>query len=412
MSHARVTEAIEGIRRGDIVIVVDGEDRENEGDLVMAAEHASRDSMAFFLRHTSGVICAPMTGERLAALDLPQMVATNNESHGTAFTVSVDASAGITTGISASDRAHTLNLLADPTSLATSFVRPGHIFPLRGRPGGVLTRVGHTEASIDLMQLAGVHHAGVLSEIVTADKTSMALGPELRALALQYRLPMISIADLVLYRLQNERLIRPGSQARIPTAHGNFVAHSWTSIDGAVEHVALVLGDVAGGEPPLVRVHSECLTGDVFGSARCDCGGQLDDSLAAIAAEGRGVVVYLRGQEGRGIGLSRKLDAYNLQDQGLDTVDANLRLGLPVDVRTYGVGAQILMDLGVDRLRLLTNNPAKQRGLEDCGLAIVSRVPLPPRASAENVTYLRTKRDRLGHVLTATDLGLAELARG
>jgi 3,4-dihydroxy 2-butanone 4-phosphate synthase / GTP cyclohydrolase II len=397
MTHT-VTDAIEAFARGEIVVVTDDDDRENEGDLIMAAEAATPEKIAFFLQHTSGVICAALTGERADALDLPLMVSDNQEAHGTAFTVTVDLAHGITTGISAADRAQTIRALADPTVGPARFVRPGHVFPLRSRPGGVLKRAGHTEAAVDLARLAGLRPAGVLCEVVTEDKTEMARGADLAALARRHDLPQTTVAELVRQRLRNERLVRGITSARIPTAHGEFTLHAWESVIDGVEHLALVKGEVRGGDPVLVRVHSECLTGDVFGSHRCDCGAQLDDALGAIAAEGRGVVVYLRGHEGRGIGIAHKLHAYNLQDDGLDTVDANLRLGLPVDTREYGIGAQLLLDLGVERLRLMTNNPAKYEGLRGYGLEIVERVPVPPRRTPENMRYLRAKRERLGHL--------------
>lgn len=393
--------AIEAISRGEIVIVVDDEDRENEGDLIMAAEAVTPEAMAFFVRHTSGLICVSLTGERCDALGLSPMVEDNQEAQGTAFTVSVDAARGVTTGISARDRAWTIAALADPDAQADDFVRPGHVFPLRSRDGGVLKRAGHTEAAVDLARLAGLKPAGVLCEVVAPDGTGMARGPELRNLARTHGLAMVSIADLVAHRLRSERLVEHVSQARLPTRYGEFTCHAWRSALDGVEHVALVHGDVTHGEPVLVRVHSECLTGDAFGSARCDCGAQLDDALSAIAGAGCGVVVYLRGHEGRGIGLAHKIAAYNLQDAGHDTVDANLLLGLPIDDREYGIGAHILRELGVRRMRLMTNNPAKYHGLQGYGLEIVERVALPPHVTTDNVAYLRTKRERLHHVLGA-----------
>ncbi|MFC9557491.1 bifunctional 3,4-dihydroxy-2-butanone-4-phosphate synthase/GTP cyclohydrolase II [Rhodococcus sp. NPDC056960] len=399
MGIASVTAAIAAVGAGEIVIVTDDESRENEGDLIMASEAATPEKIAFFLRHTSGVLCAAITKERADNLNLPMMVEQNEESQQTAFTVTVDLAHGITTGISASDRASTLVALADPTAGPTRFVRPGHILPLRARNGGVLKRAGHTEAAVDLARLAGLQAAGTISEVVTGDKLGMAQGPELARLAAQHGLVRTSIASLIRYRLSSESLIRQIASARVPTRHGEFVCYVWESMLDGIEHVALVKGDVCGSEPVLVRVHSECLTGDVFGSDRCDCGVQLDDALRAINEVGSGVVVYLRGHEGRGIGLSRKLQAYNLQDAGLDTVDANLRLGLPVDSREYGVGAQILMDLGIQRIRLMTNNPDKYAGLSGYGLEITERVSVTPRVTPHNLEYLRTKRDRLGHLL-------------
>jgi 3,4-dihydroxy 2-butanone 4-phosphate synthase/GTP cyclohydrolase II len=399
MPGADINAAIDEIRQGGIAIVVDDEDRENEGDLIMAAEAVTAEKMAFFLRHTSGVICASLEGERLDELELPLMVGDNQEAQGTAFTVTVDLAEGITTGISAADRAATIAALAHPAMLASDFVRPGHVFPLRSREGGVLKRAGHTEAAVDLARLAGRRPAGVLSEVVTPDHQAMARGPELRRLAAEHGLPLVSVAALVRHRLRSERLVRPMAEARVPTRHGEFTCHAWESLVDGAEHLAFVRGDVSGGEPVLVRVHSECLTGDVFGSHRCDCGAQLQDSMRAIAEAGRGVVVYLRGHEGRGIGIVHKLMAYNLQDDGRDTVDANLELGLPVDTREYGIGAQILMDLGVQRMRLMTNNPAKYRGLSGYGLEITERVALPPITTKDNLRYLDTKRTRLGHLL-------------
>jgi 3,4-dihydroxy 2-butanone 4-phosphate synthase/GTP cyclohydrolase II len=394
-----VQQAVAAVGRGEIVVVTDDENRENEGDLIMAAEAATPEKIAFFLQHTSGVICTALTDARANALELPLMVADNQEAHGTAFTVTVDLAYDITTGISASDRAKTIRALADPTAGPARFVRPGHVFPLRSRPGGVIKRAGHTEAAADLARLAGLQPAGVLCEVVTEDKSGMARGTELEALARRHHLPMTSIAELVRHRLRNERLVRPVASARVPTEQGEFTCHAWESVIDGVEHLALVRGDVSGGDPVLVRVHSECMTGDVFGSLRCDCGAQLDDAIRAVSAAGRGVVIYLRGHEGRGIGITHKLQAYNLQDDGLDTVDANLRLGLPVDTREYGIGAQMLRDLGVKRMRLMTNNPTKYEGLQGYGLEIVERLHVPPRTNPDNLRYLQTKRERLGHLL-------------
>lgn len=393
-----VEAVIEEIRRGGIVIVTDDEDRENEGDLIMAADAVTTDLVAFFLRHTAGVMCVALTGDQCDRLDLSPMVARIEDPNRTAFTVSTDI-ATAATGISAAERADTVRALADSQSRPSQFVRPGHVFPLRARQGGVLKRAGHTEAAVDLARMAGRTPAGFLCEIVTADKTGMARGPELEVFARDHRLPMTSVAALVRHRLRVERLLEPIAQARLPTRYGEFSCHAWRSVIDGTEHLALSLGDVTGPDPVLVRVHSECLTGDVFGSWRCDCGPQLADAMEAIRREKRGVVVYLRGHEGRGIGLGHKLAAYNLQDAGLDTVDANLALGLPADSREYGLGAQILMELGVTRMRLLTNNPAKYSGLEGFGLEITERVALPPRQTSENCTYLATKRERMGHLL-------------
>jgi 3,4-dihydroxy 2-butanone 4-phosphate synthase/GTP cyclohydrolase II len=395
-----IEEAIAAIARGEIVVVADDEDRENEGDLIMAADAATPEAIAFFVRHTSGVICVGLTGERCDELDLPAMVVASQhtEAHGTAFTVSVDLAEGTTTGISAADRASTLRALADTEVGATEFHRPGHIFPLRARPGGVLKRTGHTEASVDLARLAGRAAAGVLCELVL-DGGEMARGADLRHFADEHGLLFVSIADLVRYRRRHEKLVEHVADARVPTAWGDFRCHSFESTLDGETHLAFVCGDAAGDEPVLVRVHSECLTGDIFASVKCDCGPQLQESMRLIAAEGRGIVVYLRGHEGRGIGISHKLRAYGLQEAGLDTVDANLELGLPVDSREYGIGAQILVELGVRNLRLLTNNPAKYGGLDGFGLTITERVPLHLEVHPEAEQYLRTKRDRMGHLL-------------
>lgn len=398
-----VEAAIAHIGAGGIAVVMDDLDRENEGDLIVAADAATPEKISFLLEHTSGVICVSIDGDRCDELMLPPMVENNTESQRTAFTVSVDARTGVTTGISAQDRSRTINLLGDPHHGPADFVRPGHVFPLRARAGGVLKRSGHTEAALDLSRLGGRSSAGVLCEIVSPDRSRMANREELLRLASDYRLPVTSVADLIRYRLRTERLVRHTGEARLPTAHGEFTCHSWRSVLDEVEHVALVCGDVSDGAPVLVRVHSECLTGDLFGSARCDCGGQLDDALRMIGAAGRGVVVYLRGHEGRGVGLSHKLAAYNLQEQGHDTVDANLLLGLPIDNREYGVGAQILMELGVQQVRLITNNPAKYSGLDGFGLRIVERIGLAPRTTRDNVAYLRTKQQRMGHLISELD---------
>ncbi len=397
MSLDRIEDAIAAIGAGGMVVVVDDADRENEGDLIMAAEKATPSAIAFIVRHTSGVVCAALTAARLRALQLPLMVADNAESQGTAFTITVDYRVGTSTGISAADRAATLRALADPRISADDFARPGHVFPLRARPGGVLERRGHTEAAVDLARAAGLGPCGVLCEIVDEDG-SMARLPSLREFASRHQLPLVSIADLVAYRRRTEPLVVGVAEARLPTRHGLFSARVYRDHAG-IEHVALVMGEVRGASDVLVRVHSECLTGDIFGSLRCDCGGQLDAALERIAAEGRGVVVYLRGHEGRGVGLTRKLDAYQLQDQGRDTVEANLDLGLPIDARSYDVGAQILTDLGVTTLRLMSNNPAKFVELEGYDLRIVGRVPLIVAPNRENLAYLRTKQIKLGHDL-------------
>jgi 3,4-dihydroxy 2-butanone 4-phosphate synthase/GTP cyclohydrolase II len=403
MTFSTIEQAVEQIAKGGMVVVVDDEDRENEGDLIMAAEFATPEAIAFFLKHTSGVICVPLLPERLAELDIPLMVTNNTESQRTAFTVTVDFKHGTTTGISAHDRAATIKALVDPTTKPEDLARPGHVLPLRYRPGGVLKRAGHTEASIDLVLLAGLRPAAVLCEIVSKDKTTMARLDELMEFSKQHNLPIVSIADLIRYRRQHERLVRQVSEATLPTDYGQFKAIVYESILDSEQHLALVKGDVKGRSNVLVRVHSECLTGDVFGSRRCDCGAQLNLAMEKIAEENRGVIVYLRGHEGRGIGLGHKIRAYSLQEQGRDTVDANLELGLPVDSREYGIGAQILVDLGITTMRLMTNNPAKYGGLEGFGLKIVERVPLVTRPNPENVKYLKTKKEKLGHLLGAID---------
>lgn len=404
MPFTDIDSAIAAIARGEFVIVVDDEDRENEGDLIMAAQHVTPEAMGFMIRHTSGVICLPLEGERCDELQLPLMVSNNTEIQRTAFTVSVDARDGIATGISAADRSTTVATLIDPTSKPDSLARPGHIFPLRYREGGVLKRAGHTEAAVDLARLAGSYPSGVLAEITNDDGT-MARLIELEKFADDHSLLMISIADLIRYRRQREKLVRRVSQARIPTRYGDFTAHVFESILDGVEHIAFVRGDISNEENILVRVHSECLTGDVFGSLRCDCGVQLDFALEKVAETGSGVVVYLRGHEGRGIGLGHKIDAYKLQDQGRDTVEANVELGFSADSREYGIGSQILVDLGVTTMRLMTNNPAKYGGLDGFGLEIVERVPVSVTPNSENISYLRTKKDKLGHLL---DLGESE----
>ncbi|BDD82180.1 riboflavin biosynthesis protein RibBA [Tsukamurella pulmonis] len=401
-----IERAIEDIAAGKAVVVVDDEDRENEGDLIFAAEKATPELVAFMVRYTSGYLCVPLDGATCDKLGLPPMYATNQDKHGTAYTVTVDAKAGVGTGISAADRATTMLKLADPSSTVDDFTRPGHVVPLRAKEGGVLRRPGHTEAAVDLATLAGLAPAGVICEIVSEkDPGGMAKSEELRVFADEHGLAMISIADMIAWRRKNEKHVVQVASARIPTRYGDFQAVGYTSIHDDVEHVALVKGDVTAddGADVLVRVHSECLTGDVFGSLRCDCGPQLDAAMEMVAQEGRGVVLYMRGHEGRGIGLMHKLQAYQLQDGGADTVDANLQLGLPADARDYGLGAQILVDLGITSMRLLTNNPAKRVGLDGYGLQITERVPMPLRANAENIHYLRTKRDRMGHDLRDLD---------
>jgi 3,4-dihydroxy 2-butanone 4-phosphate synthase / GTP cyclohydrolase II len=409
-----IERAVADIAAGKAVVVVDDEGRENEGDLIFAAEKATPELVAFMIRYTSGYICVPLTGPDCDRLGLPPMYAINQDKHGTAYTVSVDAREGVSTGISAADRATTMRLLADPSATTDKFNRPGHVVPLRAKDGGVLRRPGHTEAAVDLARMAGLSPAGVICEIVSQkNEGDMARTEELRVFADEHRLALISIADMISWRRKHEKQVERIAEARIPTPYGEFKAVGYKSIYDDVEHVALVYGDldVEDGENVLVRVHSECLTGDVFGSLRCDCGPQLHAAMEMVAAEGRGVVLYMRGHEGRGIGLLHKLQAYQLQDSGHDTVDANIELGLPADSRDYGTGAQILVDLGISSMRLLTNNPAKRVGLDGYGLSITERVPMPVRANAENLRYLRTKRDRMGHDLVGLDdLDLGETA--
>jgi 3,4-dihydroxy 2-butanone 4-phosphate synthase / GTP cyclohydrolase II len=403
MALATIEDALAQLRRGGMVVVVDDEDRENEGDLIMAAEDVTAESMAFFLEYTSGIFCVPLESQRADELDLPLMVVANTEAQRTAFTVSVDFRHGTTTGISAGDRAATVRALIDPDTKPNDLNRPGHIFPLRYRNGGVLRRAGHTEATVDLCRMAGKFPAGVLCEVVTADKSDMARLPELQEFADRHGLPIVTIADLIRYRRQNEKLVKSVAEASLPTEWGTFQAHVFESLLDGEQHLAMVYGDIENTPNLLVRVHSECLTGDALGSLRCDCGPQLHTALAKVAAEGAGVVVYLRNHEGRGIGLAHKIRAYALQEQGHDTVDANLVQGLPVDSREYGIGAQILVELGVTSMRLLTNNPTKRGGLEGFGLNIVERVPLESRPTSFNIEYLRTKRERMGHLLEGLD---------
>jgi len=392
-----VARAVADIAAGRPVVVVDDEDRENEGDVIFAASKATPELLTFTIRYTSGVICVPMPGDMLDRLQLPLMTTQNAERMRTAYTISVDARDGVTTGISAADRARTIRTLVDSATEPYEIVRPGHVFPLRYTPGGVLRRRGHTEAAVDLARLAGLTPAGVLAEIVNDDGT-MARLPQLREFADTHGLALISIEQLIEYRRHHERVVSRVVETRVPNQYGDWRAIGYlNSVDGT-EHLALVLGDLtAPGPDPLVRMHSECLTGDVFGSHRCDCGDQLDAAMAVIAAEGRGVVLYLRGHEGRGIGLLSKLRAYQLQDHGVDTVDANTELGLPVDAREYSTGAQMLTDLGVRSFRLLTNNPAKVEGLAGFGIEVTGRIALPSAPTAHNLRYLTAKRDRLGH---------------
>ncbi|MFI7385833.1 bifunctional 3,4-dihydroxy-2-butanone-4-phosphate synthase/GTP cyclohydrolase II [Streptomyces sp. NPDC049813] len=399
-----VEQALRDIAAGRPVVVVDDEDRENEGDLVVAAEKITPEIVAFMMSECRGLICAPMEGAELDRLDLPQMVGDNTESMKTAFTVSVDASGahGVTTGISAADRATTLRLLAGGTAEPGDLVRPGHVFPLRARTGGVLARNGHTEAAVDLARLAGLRPAGAIVEIAGEDGVMLRL-PELIPFARKHGLTIISIEDLIAYRRSAEPTVRREATVQLPTALGEFTAYGYRSTVDGVEHVALVHGDLGTGEDVLVRIHSECLTGDVFHSLRCDCGPQLEESMRRIVEQGRGVVVYLRGHEGRGIGLLSKLRAYELQERGRDTLDANLELGLPADARDYAAGAQILTDLGVRALRLMTNNPDKVDALTRHGLTVTAREPMPVTAGEHNLRYLRTKRDRMGHDLPWLD---------
>ena len=396
-----VEDAIADIAAGKAVVVVDDEDRENEGDIIFAASKATPELMAFTIRHSSGVICVPMPADMLDRLEIPLMTPHNKDRLRTAYTISVDARDGVSTGISAADRAHTARVLADSATEAWEVTRPGHVFPLRYREGGVLVRRGHTEAAVDLARMAGLTPAGVLVEVVNDDGT-MKRGHDLRAFADEHGLKMISIDQMVHYRRRTESHVERLAETMLPTSHGDFTAFGYRiTVDGS-EHVALVYGDPAklsDGEPVLTRVHSECLTGDVLGSERCDCGPQLNEAMDLIVKEGRGVVIYLRGHEGRGIGLLAKLQAYQLQDGGRDTVDANLDLGLPADARHYGAATQILRDLGVTSVRLLTNNPAKTSSLESYGIAVAERVGLTPRPNDHNLAYLQTKRDRMGHHL-------------
>ena len=394
---ARVEDAIAAIRRGEMVIVVDDEDRENEGDLTMAAEKVTPEAINFMARHGRGLICLPMTGERLDKLEIPLMVTKNSTRFETAFCVSIEAKRGTSTGISAADRAATVLAAINPRTKPADLARPGHMFPLRAREGGVLVRAGQTEAAVDLARIAGLQPSGVICEIMNEDGT-MARVPALAKVARRHKLLMITIADLISYRMQTEGLVEKVAEADLPTAVGRFRIHAYQGLIDQETHVALVCGKMGDGKDVLVRVHSKCLTGDVFHSARCDCGDQLDTALERIAAEGRGVLLYLN-QEGRGIGLANKLRAYELQDQGLDTVEANERLGFKPDQRDYGIGAQILRHLGVRTMRLLTNNPRKFVGLQGYGLAVVETVPLEIPPSATTRKYLRVKKEKLGHHL-------------
>jgi len=397
MGLSSIAEAIEDIRAGRFVIIVDDEDRENEGDLAMAAEKVTADAINFMARHARGLICMPIIGERLDQLEIPMMVQNNTAKYGTAFTVSVEAKRNVSTGISAADRAETVRTIVDPAARPEDLVQPGHMFPLRAREGGVLVRAGQTEAIVDLARLAGLYPAGVVCEIMNEDGT-MARMPQLEVFAEEFGLKIISVADLIAYRRRHEKLVQRVAEASLPTKYGEFTAIAYKSKTDPDEHVALVIGDISTGEPVLLRVHSECLTSDVFGSVRCDCGEQLQMAMKMIAEEGRGVVLYMR-QEGRGIGFHNKIRAYALQDEGLDTVEANISLGFKADQRDYGIGAQILVDLGLSDVRLLTNNPRKRIGLESYGLKVVETVPIICPPNPHNLHYLETKQAKLGHLL-------------
>jgi 3,4-dihydroxy 2-butanone 4-phosphate synthase/GTP cyclohydrolase II len=402
MPLATIEEAIADFRDGKFVIIVDDEARENEGDLAIAAEKVTPEAVNFMARHGRGLICLPIIGQRLDELQIPMMVQENTSALGTAFTVSIEARRGITTGISAADRATTIKTVLDPQTRPSDLARPGHVFPLRAKDGGVFLRAGQTEASVDLARLAGLYPAAVICEIMNDDGT-MARLPQLEQLAAQYGIKIISVADLIAYRRRHEQIVKKIVETPMPTAFGNFVAHAYVDTITGEEHVALVKGDPRQTEEPvLVRMHSKCLTGDTFGSLRCDCGQQLHWAMEQIEAAGVGVVVYLH-QEGRGIGLHNKLRAYALQDEGHDTIDANLRLGFPEDRRDYGIGAQILVDLGVRKMRIMTNNPKKLIALKGFGLELVDQIPIPVRANPHNVRYLQTKRDRMGHSLTVLE---------
>ncbi|MBN2719807.1 MAG: bifunctional 3,4-dihydroxy-2-butanone-4-phosphate synthase/GTP cyclohydrolase II [Proteobacteria bacterium] len=397
MPISTIEEALSDLRAGRMVILVDDEDRENEGDLVVAAEKVTPEIINFMAMHGRGLVCLTLTEDRCRELQLPQMVSANTAKFGTAFTVSIEARSGVTTGISAADRAHTIRTVMDDDCRPQDLDRPGHVFPIQARKGGVLVRTGQTEGSVDLARLAGLKPAGVICEIMNPDG-SMARMPELRVLARRLDLKIVTIADLVQYILRHERLVTKVAQTCLPTRFGEFVVRAYRSVVDGQEHVALIKGKVDTGEPILVRVHSECLTGDVFHSLRCDCGEQLESALEIIEKEGQGVFLYMS-QEGRGIGLGNKLRAYELQEQGRDTVEANLELGFPPDLRDYGIGAQILMDLGIRQMRLLTNNPRKIVGLEGYGIKVVERIPVEVKAQEKNINYLKTKKEKLGHLL-------------
>ena len=397
---ATIPEAIEDIRQGKCLIIVDDEDRENEGDLAMAAARVTPDAINFMARHGRGLICLPITGQRLDELQIPLMVERNTSKFATAFTVSIEAKHKVSTGVSAADRAETIKAVLDPATQPQDIVRPGHMFPLRAREGGVLVRAGHTEAIVDLARLAGLYPAGVICEILNEDG-SMARMPQLKRMARRFGIKIVSMADLIAYRYRHEKLVHRVAEAKLPTPYGNFTAIAYRSDIDPDEHIALVMGDTATDEPVLVRVHSQCLTGEVFGSLRCDCGEQIKLAMQSIADDGRGVLLYMR-QEGRGIGIHNKIRAYELQDKGMDTVEANLSLGFAPDLRDYGVGAQILADLGLHNIRLLTNNPKKVIGLESYGLKVVETVPIVTTPNPFNTRYLETKRKKLGHMIKLT----------
>ena len=399
---ATIPQAIKDIRAGKFIIIVDDETRENEGDLAMAADKVTAEAINFMARHARGLICLPITKQRLDELAIPLMVQDNTSKNYTSFTVSIEAKKQTTTGISASDRAQTIKAVLDSNTKPDDLARPGHVFPIRARDGGVLVRAGHTEAIVDLARLAGLYPAGIICEIMNEDGT-MARLPQLEIIAAKYDLNIIAISDLIVYRRRHERLVQKVTEAKLPTKYGEFTAIAYKSSVDVAEHVALVKGDISSDEPVLVRVHSECLTGDVFGSLRCDCGDQIRLAMQSIAEEGRGVLLYMR-QEGRGIGFHNKLRAYALQDQGMDTVEANIALGFPPDLRDYGIGAQILADLGLHNIRLLTNNPKKVVGLESYGLKIIETIPLIAPSNPYNIHYLETKQKKLGHILNVEEV--------